>query len=96
MVLHPNQTEIFFCNDKGEIYIWDLRNGEVNVIFPDSRAGPIHSIAINTEGTSLAAVNNSGNIIVWSLAGSMAFKLTEKVSSLFRKLSRHSVYFRLQ
>ncbi|KAH9284099.1 Target of rapamycin complex subunit lst8 [Echinococcus granulosus] len=81
MVLHPNQMEVLFSNDKGEIYAWDLRNGQVSVICPDPRAGPIHSISISAEGTSLAAVNASGSIITWSLAGNTAFKPTEKHNS---------------
>ncbi|VDD76608.1 unnamed protein product [Mesocestoides corti] len=81
MVLHPNQLEILFSNDNGEVYFWDLRNGQVNIMCPDIRGGPVHSIAINAEGTSLAAANASGCIIVWSLACSMAFKPTKKHSS---------------
>ncbi|VUZ52619.1 unnamed protein product [Hymenolepis diminuta] len=74
MVLHPNQTEILFGNDKGEIYCWDLRNGQVNVICPDLRGGAILSLSINPEGTSLAATNASGALLLWSLVGSMNFK----------------------
>ncbi|KAM7535351.1 hypothetical protein Aperf_G00000095785 [Anoplocephala perfoliata] len=74
MVLHPNQTEILIGNDKGEIYCWDLRNGQFNVICPDLRSGPILSLAINPEGTSLAATNASGSLLLWSLVGNANFK----------------------
>ncbi len=79
MVLHPNQTEILFCNDNGEIVVWDLRNGKVNAMYPSEQAGPIHSVSINTEGTLLAAANIAGSVVVWSLASYMAFKPAEKV-----------------
>ncbi|BHF71727.1 Target of rapamycin complex subunit lst8 [Sparganum proliferum] len=78
MALHPNQLEILFSTDKGEVYVWDLRNGRTAVLCPDAREGPIHSIGINAEGTSLAAANTAGSIIVWSLGGNSAFKHTEK------------------
>uniref|UniRef100_A0A183SD49 Target of rapamycin complex subunit lst8 n=1 Tax=Schistocephalus solidus TaxID=70667 RepID=A0A183SD49_SCHSO len=70
--------QILFSTDKGEVYVWDLRNGRAAVLCSDAREGPIHSIGINVEGTSLAAANTAGSIIVWSLGGNSAFKHTEK------------------
>lgn len=81
MELHPNQTEMLIGNDKGEIYCWDLRSGQVSVICPDLRCGPVLSIAINPEGTSLAATTASGSLLLWSLVGNMNFKPILKVIS---------------
>lgn len=72
--------EIFIGNDKGEISAWDLRNGQVRLISPRTRAGPVHSISINAEGTSFAAVNSSGDVVIWSLVGGMGLKPTQKVT----------------
>lgn len=65
--------------NKGEIIIWDLRNNNSNTFFPDSQGGPIHSLSVDSDGTSLAAVNSTGQLIVWSLTGDSAWKPNERV-----------------
>lgn len=78
MLLHRNQVEVIFATDKGEVVVWDLRNGRVNSMCPAPRDGPINSVALNADANSLAAVNSAGMLFVWSLAGSNPYKPTEK------------------
>ncbi|CAH8667864.1 unnamed protein product [Dicrocoelium dendriticum] len=78
MLLHRNQHEIIMGTNKGEVVIWDLRNNAANTICPDSDNGPIHSLSINPDMTSLAAVNSGGYLIVWSLTGDSAWRPLER------------------
>ncbi|KAK4472847.1 hypothetical protein MN116_004060 [Schistosoma mekongi] len=78
MLLHRNQREILIGTSKGEVIIWDLRNNAANSICTDGQNEPIHSLSIDQEVTSLAAVNSGGELIVWSLTGESAWKPIEK------------------
>lgn len=80
MLLHRNQHEIIMSTSNGEIIFWDLRNNAANSIFPDPEGGPIHSLSIDPDVTSLASVNSSGQLIVWSLNGNSVWKPLERVS----------------
>ncbi|KAF8560676.1 hypothetical protein P879_10663 [Paragonimus westermani] len=79
MLLHRNQHEIVMSTSKGEIIIWDLRNNGGNTICPDPDSGSIHSLSINPDVTSLAAVNSGGQLLVWSLTGDSIWRPVEKV-----------------
>lgn len=83
MLLHRNQHEILIGTSKGEVIVWDLRNNAANSICIDGQIEPIHSLSIDQEVTSLAAVNSAGQLIVWSLTGDSAWKPIEKVRSHF-------------
>ncbi|KAF6774624.1 hypothetical protein AHF37_05460 [Paragonimus kellicotti] len=78
MLLHRNQHEIVMSTSKGEIIIWDLRNNGGNTICPDPDNGSIHSLSINPDVTSLAAVNSGGQLLVWSLTGDSIWRPVEK------------------
>ncbi|CAH8436502.1 unnamed protein product [Schistosoma curassoni] len=78
MLLHRNQHEILIGTSKGEVIVWDLRNNAANCICIDGQIEPIHSLSIDQEVTSLAAVNSAGQLIVWSLTGDSAWKPIEK------------------
>ncbi|OON14862.1 WD domain, G-beta repeat protein, partial [Opisthorchis viverrini] len=87
MLLHRNQHEIVMGTSKGEIIIWDLRNNESNILRPDPQNGPIHSLSVNPDMTSLAAVNSGGQLLVWSLTGNSTWQPIEK-----RRCKVHSTY----
>ncbi|THD19872.1 Target of rapamycin complex subunit lst8 [Fasciola hepatica] len=78
MLLHRNQHEIIMSTSGGEIIFWDLRNNAANSITPDPEGGPIHSLSIDPDVTSLAAVNSSGQLLVWSLNGNSVWKPLER------------------
>ncbi|VDP93985.1 unnamed protein product [Echinostoma caproni] len=78
MLLHRNQHEIVMSTSNGEIIFWDLRNNAANSIIPDPEGGPIHSLSIDPDVTSLAAVNSSGQLMVWSLNGNSVWKPLER------------------
>ncbi|CAH8445187.1 unnamed protein product [Heterobilharzia americana] len=78
MLLHRNQHEIIMGTNKGEVIVWDLRNNAANSIYTDSQNQPIHSLSLDQEVTSLAAVNSDGQLIVWSLSADTAWKPMEK------------------
>ncbi|KAG7156945.1 Target of rapamycin complex subunit lst8-like [Homarus americanus] len=57
--LHPNQAELFVGDQSGVIHIWDVKTEHNEQL----------SIAIDPEGTYMAAVNNKGKVYVWRLSG---------------------------
>ncbi|XP_053214192.1 target of rapamycin complex subunit lst8-like [Panonychus citri] len=63
--LHPNQTEICFGDQNGNIYVWDLRGSLKQTISVDDDVS-IQHINIDPEGTCLAAVDNKGNCYMFS------------------------------
>nr|CAH8828875.1 unnamed protein product [Trichobilharzia regenti] len=78
MLLHRNQHEIIMGTNKGEVIIWDLRNNAAKSISTNTWNEPIHSLSIDQDVTSLAAVNSDGQLIVWSLTGDSAWNPLEK------------------
>ncbi|XP_076030597.1 MTOR associated protein, LST8 isoform X2 [Oratosquilla oratoria] len=66
--LHPNQTELFVGDQSGVIHIWDIKTDHNEQLIPEPDAS-IQSIAIDPEGTYMAAVNNKGKVYVWRLSG---------------------------
>lgn len=59
-VLHPMQTEIYFGDDKGNIYIWDLVKNEPSLLQEDSDQVSIRSIDITIDGSKIVAANSEG------------------------------------
>ncbi|KAK8399625.1 hypothetical protein O3P69_003586 [Scylla paramamosain] len=66
--LHPNQAELFVGDQSGVIHIWDIKTEHYEQLIPEADAN-IQSIAIDPEGTYMAAVNNLGKAYVWRLSG---------------------------
>lgn len=66
--LHPNQAELFVGDQSGVIHIWDVKTEHNEQLIPEPEAS-IQSIAIDPEGTYMAAVNNKGKVYVWRLSG---------------------------
>jgi G protein beta subunit-like protein len=64
--LHPNQGELLVGDQAGAIHIWDLKTDHNEQIVPDPEAS-IQSIAIDSEGKTMAAVNNKGMCFIWTL-----------------------------
>ncbi|CAL4104977.1 unnamed protein product, partial [Meganyctiphanes norvegica] len=69
--LHPNQAELFVGDASGVIHIWDVKTEHNEQLIPEPDAS-IQSIAIDPEGTYMAAVNNKGKVYVWRLSGGTA------------------------
>lgn len=65
--LHPNQYEIFIGDSNGSIHIWNLKMNKADNINPEPGA-IINHVAVNPQGTYLAAVNNKGYCWIWSLS----------------------------
>uniref|UniRef100_A0A6M2DSP2 Target of rapamycin complex subunit lst8 n=1 Tax=Xenopsylla cheopis TaxID=163159 RepID=A0A6M2DSP2_XENCH len=64
--LHPNQAEILVGDQSGIIHLWDLKTDHNEQLIPEAEAS-IQDIAIDPDGTLMAAVNNKGHCFVWSL-----------------------------
>ena len=64
--LHPNQYEIYFGDQNGRIYIWDLRANKAESILVDNDI-IINHLNIEPEGNCLACVDNRGNCYTFSL-----------------------------
>lgn len=64
--LHPNQCEIYFGDQNGTIYIWDLRANKSHQIQVDTDIA-INHLSIEPDGNCLAAVDNRGNCYTFSL-----------------------------
>ncbi|XP_033226192.1 target of rapamycin complex subunit lst8 [Belonocnema kinseyi] len=66
--LHPNQAELIVGDQSGLIHLWDLRSDHNEQLIPEAEAS-IQDIAIDPDGTYMAAVNNKGHCFVWALTG---------------------------
>lgn len=64
--LHPNQYEIYYGDQNGHIYIWDLRSNKAESILVDNDIAVNH-LNIEPEGNYLACVDNRGNCYTFSL-----------------------------
>ncbi|XP_054270856.1 target of rapamycin complex subunit lst8 [Macrosteles quadrilineatus] len=86
--LHPNQAELVVGDQSGVIHLWDLKTDHNEQLIPEAEAS-IQSVAIDPEGSYMAAVNNKGHCYIWSLSGGMEqqTKLNPK-----QKIEAHSRY----
>ncbi|KAF4518152.1 hypothetical protein B566_EDAN008854 [Ephemera danica] len=66
--LHPNQAELIVGDQSGIIHIWDLKTDHNEQLIPEADAAVL-SMAVDSEGSYLAAVNNKGRCFVWGLGG---------------------------
>lgn len=70
VALHPNQVEFVIGDEIGNIFKWDIRANKAEPLFQDNEPKcSIRSIAINSEGTMMAAVNNEGACVTWNVSG---------------------------
>ncbi|XP_017768318.1 PREDICTED: target of rapamycin complex subunit lst8 [Nicrophorus vespilloides] len=66
--LHPNQSEVFIGDQNGTIHMWDMKTDNADQYIPDLD-NMIIDLAINPDGTHLAAVNSKGRCFIWSISG---------------------------
>ncbi|KAL5345984.1 hypothetical protein V498_00145 [Pseudogymnoascus sp. VKM F-4517 (FW-2822)] len=67
VVIHPNQGEIISCDHGGSVRIWDLaENSCSHQLIPEEDVS-VSSVTVASDGSTLCAGNNSGNIFVWHL-----------------------------
>ena len=64
-VLHPNQGEIIFGDQKGRVRIWDLTENFAKELYNDDDETPIRSIAISKNAKRLVAGTNTGICFIW-------------------------------
>ncbi|XP_012275123.1 target of rapamycin complex subunit lst8 [Orussus abietinus] len=87
--LHPNQAELIVGDQSGVIHLWDLRSDHNEQLIPEAEAS-VQDIAIDSDGTYMAAVNNKGHCYIWVLAGGVAEEPTRL--SPHHKLVAHKRY----
>jgi len=87
VILHPNQAEIISGDQNGNIRVWDLTASACSrELIPDGDTA-VRSITICSDGSKVAAGNNSGKCFIW--------KLAEKDTSRFdpfQKIEAHKTY----
>jgi G protein beta subunit-like protein len=87
VTLHPNQVELISGDQNGNIRVWDLTSNSCSrEIVPDGETA-IRSITISSDGSKVAAANNTGKCFIW--------KLGEKDTSIFdplQKIEAHNTY----
>ncbi|KAK0106898.1 TOR complex subunit lst8 [Cadophora gregata] len=67
VVIHPNQGEIISCDRGGSVRIWDLaENNCSHQLIPEEDV-PVASVTVASDGSTLCAGTNSGNVYVWHL-----------------------------
>lgn len=67
VVIHPNQGEIISCDRGGSVRIWDLaENNCSHQLIPEEDVA-VSSVTVASDGSTLCAGNNNGNIFVWHL-----------------------------
>ncbi|XP_008546807.1 target of rapamycin complex subunit lst8 [Microplitis mediator] len=87
--LHPNQSQLIVGDQTGIIHLWDLRSDRNEQLIPEAEAS-IQDVAINAEGTYMAAVNNKGNCYIWTLTGGVGEEMTKLHPH--HKLTAHKRY----
>lgn len=68
IVLHPNQTTLFYGDQDGIVHCWDVRSDHVVQYLPE-RDSSIQSVDMDPEGVYLACVTSRGSCQLWSLTG---------------------------
>lgn len=67
VVIHPNQGEIIGCDRGGSVRIWDLaENNCSHQLIPEEDVS-VSSVTVASDGSTLCAGNNLGNVFVWHL-----------------------------
>jgi len=65
-VLHPNQTTLYLTDQKGAIYMWDLRNNHNEKLIINKQCS-IQSVHVDSQAAFAAAVDNKGKLYVFRL-----------------------------
>ena len=73
--LHPNQVEMAIASSGGSVYWWDVKSDQHEQVVPEVDAS-VQDVAISPDGSYLAAVNNKGNLYIWSLSASSDSQLS--------------------
>lgn len=84
-ILHPNQVEIYFGDQNGTLYIWDLRANKSQQMQVDADIA-INHLSIEPDGNCLAAVDNKGNCYTFSLNVKYAHKGSKIDVSILKQL----------
>jgi len=87
--LHPNQVEMAIGSQGGGVYLWDVKSDRHEQLIPEVDAS-IHDIAISLNGMYMAAVNNKGNLYIWSLSSTSDQHLSVLKPKL--KITAHKRY----
>ncbi|PBC28217.1 Target of rapamycin complex subunit lst8 [Apis cerana cerana] len=87
--LHPNQAELIVGDQSGVIHLWDLRSDHNEQLIPEAEAS-VQDVAIDQDGTYMAAVNNKGHCYIWTLTGGVGDEPTRLNPR--HKLSAHKRY----
>ena len=67
VVIHPNQGELISCGQLGSVKVWDLgENACSHELVPEDEV-PVRSVTVASDGSSLVAGNNHGNVYVWQI-----------------------------
>nr|XP_018914403.1 PREDICTED: target of rapamycin complex subunit lst8 [Bemisia tabaci] len=74
--LHPNQVELIVGDQSGIIHLWHLKTNHNEQLIPEIDAS-VQSIAIDSEGNYMAAVNNKGHCYIWTLTGGLGDEPTK-------------------
>lgn len=89
VALHPNQGELFVGDQTGIIHIWDLKTDRNEQLCPETDSS-IQSLAVDSEGSYLAALNNKGVCYIWALTGGRSGESTQAHPKA--KLQAHKKY----
>ncbi|CAD1479357.1 unnamed protein product, partial [Heterotrigona itama] len=87
--LHPNQAELIVGDQSGVIHLWDLRSDHNEQLIPEAEAS-VQDVAIDQDGTYMAAVNNKGHCYIWTLTGGVGDEPTRLNPR--HKLAAHKRY----
>lgn len=65
VVIHPNQGELFSCDQDGNIKVWDLGENQcTHHLIPEEDVS-VNSLSVASDGSLLVAGNSKGNCYVW-------------------------------
>ena len=67
VALHPNQTELFVCDENGYVSLFDLEGGCLRWESKLKEEG-LRSLQISGDGQFFAVADNTGEVSIWSLS----------------------------
>ncbi|CAJ0752086.1 6895_t:CDS:2 [Entrophospora sp. SA101] len=68
VAIHPNQGELFSCDQKGSIRVWDLGENSCTHQLEPEEDVPLRSVTVAIDGSMFVAANNKGNCYVWKMS----------------------------
>ena len=64
VTLHPNQHELIVGDQNGAVHIWNLRAESASEAHSPEPSSSIQCVAVDQQGTKIAAITNKGNCYV--------------------------------